>query len=100
MRRGRASGSCSHTYLPVFEALSVDQEGAFSQQPSGQQPADAHPAQTPVLGQPAQAGVVPGHHQRFDTHDVAVTADGRAHAQGEGLRSRANHTHTHTAWNR
>lgn len=93
MRRGRASGTCcSHTYLPVFEALSVDQEGAFSQQPSGQQPADAHPAQTPVLGQPAQAGVVPGHHQRFDTHDVAVTADKRARAQGEGLRSRANQT--------
>ncbi|KAF3841815.1 hypothetical protein F7725_023766, partial [Dissostichus mawsoni] len=40
-----------------------------------QQAADPHPAQSAgTLGQPASARVVPRHHHRFHTHDVAVTA--------------------------
>lgn len=60
--------------LAVFKSLPVDEEGVASQQLRRQQPTHAHSAQAAVLRQPAAARVVPGHHHRFDAHNVAVTA--------------------------
>ena len=55
----------------------MDEERVSAQQFVGQQSADAHSAQAAVLRQPAAARVVSGHHHRFDTHNVAVTATQR-----------------------
>ena len=61
------------THLLVFEALPVDEEHPLAQELGRQHPAHAHPAEAAVLGQPAPAGVVSGHHHRFHAHNVAVT---------------------------
>lgn len=66
-------------YLFVPQPLTTDEElgaagGRHRCQLQWQEAAHPHPAQSaPVLGQPATARVVPRHHHRFHTHDVAVT---------------------------
>lgn len=66
-------------YLFVSKTLTTDEElgkagGRHGCQLCWHEAAHANPGQSsPVLGQPATARVVPRHHHRFHTHDVAVT---------------------------
>lgn len=68
-------------YLFVPQPLTADEElgvagGRHGGQLRRQEAAHADPAQSsPVLGQPAPTRVVPRHHHRFHTHDVAVTGE-------------------------
>lgn len=76
-------------YLFVSQSLATDEElgeagGRHGGQLWWQKTAHPDPGQSsPVLGQPATARVVPRHHHRFYTHDVAVT--------GQTKRERNNH---------
>lgn len=69
-------------YLFVPQPLTTNEElgkagGWHGCQLWWQEAAYPDPAQSsPVLGQPASARVVPRHHHRFYTHDVAVTGKG------------------------